>query len=240
MTARKKTSSIWIPGIAREWWISLPRRGAVVTIVAMSAALLLAAAGCTFPGSDRSEFDPLDRFYTIDDDGVERIRKSRETPVLGWLTERGLDFLDMGSARVSFGPGLRAHVRVTKLAQIGIGKLGAAEVTTMGFTFPLYKLGFLKREGGLWEERSHEIGISLLYYYHVIGEPLGGNKTTFSPEDRGFWEIGAALHWLLIGAEAELRPLEMLDFAFGFFGMDLMDDDEIYRDPDFLEDENGG
>jgi len=124
---------------------------------------------------------------------------------------------------------------VTKVLQAGIGKMGPAEASTMGHTFPLYKLGYIKRKGGLWTERSQEIGISLFYYYRAEGELLKGNKTTFGEEDRGFWDIGASLHWLLIGAEAEVRPDEAVDFILGFFGMDIKGDDEAYRNPDILE-----
>ena len=67
---------------------------------------------------------------------------------------------------------------------------------------------------------------------------MGGNKTTFGEEDRGFWDVGAAVHWLLIGAEAEVRFEEIFDFVTGIFGLDVMNDDVAERDPDLIETED--
>lgn len=157
-----------------------------------------------------------------------------ENRFLDFLKKRGMDLLDTFSFRISAGPGIRGHARVTKLLQAGVGYMGPAEGRTMGHTFSVYKLGYLKREGGLWKERTAELGISLFYYYQTQGERLGGNKTSWGPEDRGFWDIGLAGHWLLIGAEAEVRPDEILDFFSGFFGVDMLDDDGEPPDPDLL------
>ena len=168
------------------------------------------------------------------DPPATRMVHKPENPVLDFLKKRGMDLLDTFSFRISVGPGIRAHARVTQLLQAGVGYMGPAEGRTMGHTFSVYKLGYLKREGGLWEERSAELGISLFYYYQTKGEYLGGNKRTWGPEDRGFWDIGMAGHWLLIGAEAEVRPDEILDFIWGFFGYDLLEDDGEPPDPDLL------
>jgi len=156
------------------------------------------------------------------------------SPFVDFWEKRFMDLLDTFSCRISAGPGIRAHARVTKLVQVGVGYMGPAEGRTMGHTFSVYKLGYLKREGGLWKERTAELGISLFYYYQTQGEPLGGNKTTFGPEDRHFWDIGAAGHLLLLGGEAEVRPDEILDFFWGFFGSDFMDDDGERPDSDLL------
>ena len=113
-----------------------------------------------------------------------------ENPFLDFLKKRFMDLIDTFSFRISAGPGIRGHVRVTKLVQAGLGYMGPAEGKTLGQTFPVYKLGYLKREGGLWQERTAEIGISLFYYYQTEGKYLGGNKRQWGYEDRGFWDIG--------------------------------------------------
>ena len=198
-------------------------------------ALLLLGSGCSVPRlvaappqEDRDIFDQ-------ETDLVARKVLKPERPVLDFLKKRFMDALDTFSFRISAGPGIRGHARITQLVQAGIGYMGPAEGKTMGHTFPVYKLGYLKREGGLWQERTAEIGISLFYYYQTEGTYLGGNKRHWGPEDRGFWDIGIAGHWLLIGGEAEVRPDEIVDFVAGlFFGLDPMDDDGVPPDPDIL------
>lgn len=199
-------------------------------------ALVLFAPACFSPPPEKSDSEVLDDLYRREED-QSRMR-GREDPVLSYLEKRALDLLDIFSLRVTAGPGLRVHARATKIFQLGLGKMGPAEGATMGHTFPLYKLGWLKRQGGLWKERSLEVGISLFYYYQTMGEPMGGNKTSFGEEeDRGFWDVGGAAHFLLIGLEAEVRLDEVLDAVTGFFGMDIMRDDRAYRDPDILEED---
>ncbi len=200
-------------------------------------AILIASvplSGCLAPPPERSEEELFAGIDRVREGGAREIKKS-ESPLLKYVRGRVLDILDAFSFRLTAGPGLRAHARVTKLLQVGIGKMGPAEATTMGGTISCYKLGFIKREGGLWKERSQEIGISLFYYYHSVGESLGGNKKTFGEADRGFWDIGLAFHWLILGVEAEVRVDEAIDAAVGLFGIDLMGDDEPHVDPDLLD-----
>ena len=216
-------------------------RRSLLSVFFLSALVLpwlVCPAGCVVERPVDHGSERLDGIYAQEEGRTRKI-EPQESLLLSFIKKRFFDAIDTFSFRITVGPGLRAHARVTQVFQVGLGKMGAAEASSMGYSFPLYKLGFIKREGGLWEERSHEIGISLFYFYKSLGESLGGNKTTFGVEDRGFWDIGAAFHWFLIGAEAEVRIDEGLDFVFGFFGMDFMDDDEAYRDPDILEGVNG-
>ncbi len=199
--------------------------------VVLSSFLL---GGCLLPPPERDEEEIFANIERVREGQAREIEKS-ESPLLKFLRQRILDIVDAFSFRLTAGPGLRAHGRITKLLQVGIGKMGPAEAATMGGTISCYKLGFIKRQGGLWKERSQEIGISVFYYYHSIGESLGGNKTTFGEEDRGFWDIGLAFHWLLLGVEAEIRIDEAIDAAVGLFGIDLKGDDEPHVDPDLLD-----
>jgi len=204
----------------------------LVFVAALIASVSL--SGCLAPPPERSDEELFAEIDRVREGRAREIKKS-ESPILKFVRERTLDILDAFSFRLTAGPGLRAHARVTKLLQVGIGKMGPAEATTMGGTVSCYKLGFIKREGGLWKERSQEVGISLFYYYHSVGESLGGNKKTFGEADRGFWDIGLAFHWLILGLEAEVRVDEAIDAAVGLFGIDLMGDDEPHVDPDLLD-----
>ena len=192
-------------------------------------------AGCAtyHPGANPQQ-SGNDLFDVSDAYGSRDIPK-RENPYLSYVKERFFDALDIFSFRITLGPGIRAHARVTPYVQVGLGYMGPVESKGIGTFVPLYKLGYLKREGGLWKEHTQEIGISTFYFYRTEGVPLGGNKVTFGIEDRKPWDVGAALHWLLLGAEAELRIDEIVDFVSGFFGVDIKKDDIPYRDPDILE-----
>lgn len=197
--------------------------------------LLCLAAGCvTYHPGVSPQQSGSDLFDVSDAYGSRDIPR-HQNPVLGYIKKRFFDALDIFSFRVTLGPGVRAHARVTPYVQIGLGYMGPLESKGIGASVPLYKLGYLKREGGLWKEHTQEIGISTFYYYQTEGVPLGGNKVTFGIEDRRPWDVGAALHWLLVGAEAELRIDEAIDFVAGFFGVDIMKDDLPYKDPDILE-----
>ncbi|MHC4941684.1 MAG: hypothetical protein ACYTG7_01550 [Planctomycetota bacterium] len=195
---------------------------------------LLLALSCAVPSLIPPAMQENEDLFDTPSTLTTRKVHERENPVLGYLKKRFMDLLDTFSFRITAGPGIRGHARVTQLIQAGVGYMGPAEGRTMGHTFSVYKLGYLKREGGLWKERTAELGISLFYYYQTEGEYLGGNKTAWGYEDRGFWDIGMAGHWLLVGAEAEVRPDEIIDFFTGVLGYDFMDDDGEPPDPDLL------
>ena len=149
---------------------------------------------------------------------------TRTQAALHYLAARGLDLLDIASARVAIGPGMLAHVWATRWIAAGIGSLGKPE-SSGGFELKKFGLGWMLREGGLWTERRAEIGISVFYYCESEPHLLGGNRISFEPESRGLFDIGAEVHFLLIGAAAEVRPDQALDFLLGIFGIDLLDDD---------------
>ena len=83
----------------------------------------------------------------------------------------------------------------------------------------------LQGEGGLWTERRAELGISTFYYCETEAHLLGGKRVEFEPESRGMFDFGGELHLLLVGAAAEVRPDQAIDFVLGLFGYDLLGDD---------------
>ena len=182
---------------------------------------LLLAAGCSSLGSFQEEA------------GEEEEPEVSTTPLL-YLENRGLDLLDIVSARIAVGPGLLAHARATRWIAAGIGALGKPEPWG-GFELKKYGLGWSLREGGLWTERRAEIGISTFYYCDTEAHLLGGNRELFEPESRGMFDIGAELHFLLVGAAAEVRPDQAIDFVVGLFGYDLLDDDLAPEEPSLEE-----
>jgi hypothetical protein len=198
-------------------------------------ATLLLFAGCSaVPGLSPAPFQEERDLFETESDLVTSKVLEPKNPFLDYLGKRGWDLLDMFSLRLAAGPGIQGHAQVTQLVQAGAGYLGPAEGRTLGHTFSVYKLGFFKREGGLWKERAAELGISLFYYYQIEAEYIAGNKYAWSPTDRGFWDLGASLHLLLLGVAGEIRPDEIWDFCAGIFGYDPMDDDGVPPDPDYL------
>ena len=143
----------------------------------------------------------------------------------GWFAARGMDLLDVVSLRVGAGPGLLVHARVTPYVALGAGQIGSVTAAKPSFSMSVYELGWIKREGGLWTERRVELGLSTFYHYDVEGDLIQGNRATFSEAARGPFDVGADLHLALIGAAAEVRLDEIVDFVGGIFGADVLGDD---------------
>ena len=142
-----------------------------------------------------------------------------------WLADRGRDLVDVASLRVALGPGLLVHARATPWIAAGWGMLGRSEAWAGGFEMKVYRVGWSGRTGGVWTERRAEMGLSSFYYCEAEPTVLAGTIDVFPPEDRRTFDIGAELHLALVGAAAEVRPDEALDFVLGLFGVDLLDDD---------------
>lgn len=153
-------------------------------------------------------------------------RASALEGVLAYLENRGWDLIDLFSARLTVGPGLRVSARVTDVLQAGVGSTGPDVTGAASQTaFPAYQVGWIRRQGGVWRARIAEAGFSLLYYYGSEGWPIMGNKMRFGYKDRGFFDVGFAVHAALAGVEAETRLDEIADFVLGWFGIDIMHDD---------------
>ena len=150
-------------------------------VAACCLLLVFLAAACSSiprlqPGASSSQDETRDIF----EPGTEKIAEKVIQPdlvVLDYLQKRGMDLLDTLSFRITAGPGIRGHARVTKYIQAGLGYMGPADGKTMGHTFPVYKFGFIKREGGLWKERTVEMGISVFYDYQTEGELVKATST---------------------------------------------------------------
>jgi hypothetical protein len=185
-----------------------------------SGLLALLATGCAAA--------PQDTTTAASESGAETVSggESFFQGVGRYFGNRGMDLVDIFSLRLTAGPGLRISARVTEVLQVGVGMTGpdvssAAQPTA----FPAYQVGWLRREGGVWRARIAEAGFSLLYYFGSEGTPIMGSKTRFGEQDRGFFDVGFAVHAAVVGAEAEVRLDEIADFLLGLVGIDFMRDD---------------
>jgi len=155
---------------------------------------------------------------------------------MGWVEARGADFMDIFGVRVAFGAGLGAYVRVTEYAQLGFQLRGPSEE---GLPKPrdsdlrsvrCVVVGTNGRYGGAWYESSREYmfpgwstrNSDLL---HIDREVIAGYVSPHGRLDAWRGAVGAGLHLLLIGAEAEVHPFEIIDFVAGIAGYDPSGDD---------------
>ena len=148
-----------------------------------------------------------------------------------WWHERLLDVTDVFGIRFSAGPGLLVHAQATKIAQAGAG----------GYRSTL-RAGYKDRRAGMWWQDSAEFGISLAYLRAYRLEPIranfeGGGHRTGGVDghdvwDRRFFDVGAAVHAGVVGADVWFNTSQFLDLVTGFFNYDLIDDDAILEGPE--------
>ena len=159
-----------------------------------------------------------------------------------WLGARGADMMDVVGVRLGVGVGLGAYVRITQSAQLGFMLRGPAETELVGASetarndsfevrgVPCVMVGTIGRYGGLWSERSSEVMIPFYSTRDALHSPIrraiiAGVVPLDGRADNWRGEIGAGLHLVILGAEAEVRPLELVDFFAGLLGYDPSGDD---------------
>jgi hypothetical protein len=182
----------------------------------LAALLLLLATGCAGP-SGRRDFG-------------------------GYLQARGADFMDIFGVRIGVGIGLGAYVRATEWAQLGMmwrGPSGTYLVGTAGSArdvgfrvrgVPCAMFGTIGRYGGLWVESSREIMLpGYTNRFDVVPpirrEIVAGVVPPNGLEDDWQASFGFGFQAVVVGFEAEVRPLQVFDFLAGLLGYDPAGDD---------------
>jgi hypothetical protein len=161
---------------------------------------------------------------------------------VSWLGARGADMMDVVGLRLGVGVGLGAYARVTESAQLGFMLRGPAETQLVGASesarddsfevrgVPCVMVGTIGRYGGLWSERSREVMIPFYSTRDGVYSPIhrsiiAGVVPLDGAADNWRGSVGAGLHAVILGAEAEVRPWELLDFLAGLLGYDPSGDD---------------
>lgn len=154
----------------------------------------------------------------------------------GWFEARGADVMDVVGVRVAFGTGLGAYVRATRYVQLGAVYKGPAErdlphpKDASLRSVPVFTFGTIGRYGGAWFEASQEW--MLPGWSSRDGDPLlidreviAGYVTPHGRGDEWAQSFGLGAHLFLVGAEAEVRPWEIVDLVAGLVGYDPSGDD---------------
>jgi len=151
-----------------------------------------------------------------------------------YIRGRANDAADPFRANLSVGSGIHLNVNATRAAALGAGR---CEVT---------RIGIRRGQWGAWRESRWDINpilpllgdtrIQKCYFGYVDGSTnrrrisfAESFPTSMGDRTRGAFEVSANLHLLLPGAEVGFDAAEVLDFALGLLGVDLMNDD--VRDP---------
>jgi len=192
------------------------------------AVLLLAVAGTTFAGEEGTNEGELSKQAGTrpavrrgDDKGDGLLTQTRD-----YFRNRWYDLLDIIDFSFGAGPGFLVNVRATKIFQLVGGYSDAWQVGMRGRSF------------GVWREKRHEAGISLLYYQKVSRERITGWVESFRSEemdldtsevyannnDRAFTGVGVTVH-AGIFVNVNVRPMQALDFILGLMTIDMLDDD---------------
>ena len=131
---------------------------------------------------------------------VKEAEPSTMKRVVYYLPSRVADFLDIWRFNIGIGPGVGINLRPTKSLQVGIGAYAST------------RFGLRGRRTPFWEEDSFEYGFDGMY--HEEGDT-----------ERGFYEFGGTIHFIMVGLDMAFDIEEAIDFAFGIFGSDPADDD---------------
>lgn len=161
-----------------------------------------------------------------------------------WGKDRWFDLMDVASWNLSFGRGFGVNVHATEFAQLGVNWWDGVSWGQRG------------RSWGVWTTSEVDRGAGPFYWVEHERHPNWGTKTLFDHEykytgwdlqeasgskaiHQDWSEVGGLVHLFAVGAEANLSPVEAVDFVAGLFPptlianlfgyhhpmIDIMDDD---------------
>ena len=157
--------------------------------------------------------------------------------ILLYIPNRIVDFMDMFSLTLGFGPAIGAEVQATKYLGIG-GQVGPTAQMIKGIN---RQYGFAKQSG--WDasflmissenrDREGAIGSVKDYYYYSTGVPtIEKDAFDFHKGALDFWALGGKLT-ALVEVQAYIHPIEIADFFCGWLFIDIKGDDFTEDDLD--------
>ena len=147
-----------------------------------------------------------------------------------YVPNRIIDMFDLFSVNLGFGPKAQLELMCTRAVGAGF----SAGISAMLYKDANRQYGWGLQNGWHWQlpglmqediERRHTNRLVLSYWENFIGTPLPTQKIyAYNNGARDYWQIGGGGGLLLTG-EVYLHPIEWVDFALGFFFLDIKDDD---------------
>lgn len=186
-------------------------------ILFLAAVFALTVMGCRSTATITEDLEPMTGDGQIDmsKPAEEEAEKEEEAEhgivhdLFFYIPNRVLDVADMVRLKARVGPGNAAGVRITTLADLYVGSYLSAFVGLPGprmRSIPKLPLGI---------ETYNGIKVSL------ADATLDG----FLGPDYSPTEVGVSLHFVFIGLDAGIDPVEILDCLGGFFFLNYRDDD---------------
>lgn len=158
------------------------------------------------------------------------------------LQDRMRDGAEIFRLNVGLGPGLLVNAQVTRAIELGAG------------TYEARRFGFRNGHGWIWDERRYDMnllvpiwgwsdvpsvlrgGMPRTYLYGDQHDRLPPGEEpgfwgwaemplTINDKTRGWFEVALNVHVLFIGVDAGVDFGELVDWTFGWFGLDLAGDD---------------
>ena len=158
------------------------------------------------------------------------------------LRDRMDDTAEILRLNVGLGPGLLANAQATRAIGLGLGM------------YESRRYGFRNGYGWIWDERRYDTNLIIpiwgwedvesTYYggmppsllHGDLHDPLPPGKEpgfwrwaemplTINDRTRGWFEVSANVHALIVGVDVGLDVGELVDWLFGWVGLDLAGDD---------------
>ncbi len=155
--------------------------------------------------------------------------------ILLYVPNRIMDFADMFSMTLGFGPAIGIEGQVTEHLALG-GDVGPTAQMIKGIN---RQYGFAVQNG--WNasflmisaedrDRTHSIGSVKDYNYYSTGVPsIDKMPYDIHKGAKDFWAVGGKLK-ALIDVQFYLHPIEIADFVLGWLFIDIKDDDQTPDD----------
>ena len=152
-----------------------------------------------------------------------------------YVPNRVVDLFDLFSVSLGFGPKAQLELMCTRFISGGF---------SVGTSAMLYKdcnrqYGWGLQNGWHWQvpgfmqedlERVRTSRLVKSYWESFLGMPSPYQYVySFNNGARDYWQIGGG-GGLLVTADGYVNPVEWLDFALGFFFIDIKDDDFTFED----------
>ena len=151
--------------------------------------------------------------------------------ILLYIPNRIVDFMDMFSVTLGFGPAIGLEGQCTKWLALG-GDVGPTAQMIKGIN---RQYGFAVQSG--WDasflmigaenrDRQKATGSVKDYYFRGSGVPTPSDEIPydFHKGSKDFWAVGGKLI-ALFDIQAYLHPVEIVDFILGWFFIDIKGDD---------------